>query len=253
MKPVSAVSFLALALAACPLPAQPKPPTGNPVQGIHLAEDPHFRLMYENDDIQVYELTVPAHQSTLLDSHGNSSLFVMFDQSTVSVQSPGQAPVQLTLPDGAVRYSAAGVPQTLANDAAQPFHALVIVFLNPRLTARGCSCNGGSADAICECPNSQPLPSVWSKRIGQVELQGVTLAPGATFEDTSTRTTRFLVAITPLDILDSSIHEPKNLKVLLPKGRFHWLSPGPHTIQNLGSQPIRFVSVEFYGTEREDD
>jgi hypothetical protein len=253
MKFAATVTFIALALALAPGQAQTKPQNQNPGQGVSVLQDPHFRLMYQDDDMQILDLVIPPGQSTLLDEYDNNYLSINFGQSTIATQNPGLAPQPLSLPDGAVRFGEAGSSFTLTNDGSREFHALTIVFLNQRLTARGCSCNGGPADAVCSCPNAPPLPANWSRRIGQVELAGVTLAPGAIYDNESTRTTRFLVALTPLDVLDSTIHEPKNLEIRLPEGWYLWLSPGPHKIQNLGSQPIRFVSVEFYGTPKKED
>lgn len=223
-----------------------------PGQPALLTQDPHYHLLYEDVDIQVYDAVVPPHQSTLLDQYDNNFLFVAFGNSSISIASPGMSPVPLTLPDGAVRFFKGGPARTITNDGDQPFHDMTIVFVNPKLTGRGCSCRGGLADAICQCPNALPLPADWFLRIGQVNLRGVTLAPGATYNDDSTRTTRFLVSVTPFDILDVSIHEPRNLQVRLPEGLFHWLAPGPHKIQNLDTQPVRFVSVEFYATPKKE-
>jgi hypothetical protein len=253
MKFAAIVTFVALALALAPGQAQTKPPIQNPGQGVAITQDPHFRLMYQDDDMMILDLIIPPRQSTPLDEYDNNYLLVNFGQSTLTVQGAVQPARQMELPDGAVRFGEGGISQTLTNDSDREFHALAIVFLNQKLTASGCSCNGGAADAVCSCPNAPPLAANWSRRIGQVELQGVTLAPGATYENTSTRTTRFLVALTPFDILDSTIHEPKNLEIRLPSGWYLWLSPGPHTMQNLSSQPTRFVSVEFYGTPKKDD
>ncbi|MDE3135479.1 MAG: hypothetical protein KGL59_02800 [Acidobacteriota bacterium] len=253
MKFAATFTFIALALALAPGQGQTKPQTQNPGQGAGITRDPHFRLMYQDDDMMILDVIIPPHQSTQLDEYDNNYLLVNFGQSTLTAQDAGQPPLQLVLPDGAVRFGEGGISQTLTNDGDLEFHALAIVFLNQRLTAKGCSCDGGAADAVCSCPNAQPLPGNWSQRIGQVELQGVTLPPGATYDNTSTRTTRFLVALTPFDMLDSTIHEPKNLEIRLPEGWYQWLSPGPHKIQNLSSGPMRFVSVEFYGTPKKDD
>ena len=253
MKLAAIVSFVALALAVATGHAQAQPQNQKPGQAVPLAQDPHFHLMYANSDMQVFESVLLPHQSTLLDEHDNNSLFVTFGQSTITMQDAGQPPQQLTLPDGAVRFFEGGIASTLTNDGDRPFHELTIVFVNQGLTARSCSCNGGPAEAVCECPNAPPLPGTWEMRVGQVSLKAVTLAPGATYDDDSTRTTRFLVAVTPFDMMDVSIHEPKNLEVRLPEGQFHWLAPGPNQIQNIGSQPMRFVSVEFYGTVKKED
>lgn len=253
MKLAVIVSFAALALAVATGHAQAPAQTQKPGQAVPLTEDPHYHLMYENQDIQVFDLVLLPHKSTLLDQHDNDSLFVTFGQSAITLQNSGLLPVPLSLPDGAVRFATGGFARTLTNDGDRPFHDLTIVFLNEKLVGRGCSCNGGQADAICDCPNAPPLAADWSRRIGQVRLRGVTLAPGATYNDDSTRTVRFLVAVTPFDIMDVSIHEPRNLEVRLPEGRFHWLAPGPHKIQNLSPQPMRFVSVEFYGTKKKEN
>jgi hypothetical protein len=229
-----------------PQPQQNTAPV--PAQGVPLAQEPHHRMLYENTDMRILDVSVPPHQSTLLEQHDYDTVSVVLANSSVTVQRLGQQPVQLTLPAGAVRYARAGFSDTLTNDGDQPFHSVAIEFLNTKLTASGCSCTGGETDAICSCPNARPLPANWERRIGQVTLAGVTLQPGATYDVNSQKTTRFLVAVTPLDVLNVSIHEPKNLDVRLPAGYFHWLAPGPNKVQNISSQPQRFVKVEFWGT-----
>lgn len=258
MKPVALISclFFAAVLGARSLPAahgqqqrQQKPPQAAPAgSGVPLAQEPHHRLLYENTDMRILDVLLPAHQSTLLEQHDYNSISVVMSNSVVTVQRLGQVSVQLTLPAGAVRYDRAGLADTLTNDSDQPFHSVTIEFLNTRLTAGGCSCTGGAADALCSCPNALPLPANWERRIGRVTVAGVTLEPGASYDVKSQKTTRFLVAVTPLDVLNVSIHEPHNLDVRLPAGYFHWLAPGPNTIQNISSQPQRFVKVEFWGT-----
>ena len=218
-----------------------------------LSQEPHHQLMYENADMKIYDVVVPPGQSTLLHQHSDDYIFITLGNASITEEKPGQAPVQLSLPDGSVRFAKGGFSHIVTNDGNRPFHNLTIEFANSHLTAGGCSCNGGPTDSICACPNAPPLPANWTLRIGQVSLAGVTLAPGAEYDITSTRTTRFLVAVTPFDLLDVTTHDPRNLHIRLPEGRFHWLSPGPHKIQNLSSQPLRFISVEFWGTPQKSN
>ncbi|HVB35095.1 MAG TPA: hypothetical protein VNJ52_12085 [Patescibacteria group bacterium] len=223
-------------------------PSAQPAQPAPIDQEPHHHLMYATSDIQIYDVLVPPGQSALMYQQNLDYLTITLAASTVSVDSPGQPPRSLKLPEGAVRFTTGGSVYTLTSDGSQPYHALSIKFLNPALTGNGCRCNGDPADAVCDCPGARPLPPSWSLEIGKVFLRGVTLAPGATYDNDSTKTTRFLVTVTPFDVLDNTIHEPKSLEVRLPVGRYHWLGPGPHEIQNLESKPLRFVCVEFAGT-----
>jgi hypothetical protein len=210
-----------------------------------ITQEPHHHLLYANSDIRVFDVIVAPHESTLLHEHDHDYIFINFTQSTLTAVKPGVSPASLDLPPGAVGFAKAVFAHAITNDGDYPFHNMTIEFLNPVITARGCSCNGSSGDAVCDCPNAPPLPADWSKQIGRLHLRGITLAPGATFEDSSRFPTRLLVPVTPLDVVDTSIHSPKHLPLRLPVGRFHWLSPGPHEIQNVSTQALRMVSISF--------
>jgi quercetin dioxygenase-like cupin family protein len=212
---------------------------------VFVTQEPHHHLLYANSDMRVFDVIVPPHQSTLLHEHDHDYIFVTFGQSTLTVMRPGMPPASLELPSGAVRFSKAVFAHAITNDGDYPFHNMTIEFLNPVITGRGCSCNGGPGDAVCDCPNAPLLPANWSKQIGRLHLRGIMLAPGATFEDSSQFPTRLLVPVTPLDVIDTSTHSPKHVPLRLPVGRFHWLSPGPHEIQNVSAQALRMVSISF--------
>ncbi|HEV2388999.1 MAG TPA: hypothetical protein VGS20_17295 [Candidatus Acidoferrales bacterium] len=230
-----------LALASQP-PSQAQALAG---QAVSLDQEPHHHLKFANDDVRIYDVVVPPHESTLLHQHDNDYVYVVLGASDITAEEPGQAAVEVKLADGAVRFAKGGFAHVLTNDSAQPFRNITIVLLNPRVTARGCSCAGNAAGAVCGCPNAEPEPANWTMKVGQLDLGETTLGPGAELENTSAKTTRFLVAVTPLDLLDITLHEPRGIKVRLGAGAFHWLSPGKHDLQNLSSQPIRFVSVAF--------
>ncbi|HVB98174.1 MAG TPA: hypothetical protein VNJ12_02430 [Candidatus Dormibacteraeota bacterium] len=248
MKFAAIASFvlLGLTLAGAPLRAQSQAPSpAQPAQPIPVDQEPHHHLMYGTSNIQVYDVLILPGQSALMYPQNIDYISITLAKSKVSVDSPGESPLSLDLPEGAVSFNVGGSAYTLTNYGSEPYHALSLAFLNTALTGRGCRCTGGPTDAICNCPGAAPLPPDWSLTIGHVFLRGVTLAPGATYDNDSTDTTRFLVAVTPFDVLDNTTHEPKSLQVRLPAGRFHWLGTGPHEIQNLASTPLRFVCVEF--------
>ncbi len=225
------------------MPPEQSPQTS---QAVPLSQEPHHELMYETPDMKIYDVFLPPGQSTVPHQHDHDYIFITFGKSEITVSGPGQPTQQLKLPSGSVRFAHGGFSHTVTADGSQPFHNLSIEFLNPALTRAGCSCRGLDTDSICGCPNAQPLPANWSLRIGHLFLAGVTLEPGAVYDINSNLPNRFLVAVTPFDdILDETHHEPATLHVRLPEGRFHWLSPGPHKIQNASSQPVRFVKVEF--------
>jgi hypothetical protein len=244
---MAALILFILPLGGAAQPGAQAQSAAEPAQAAPIDQEPHHQLMYATADIQVYDVLVPPHQSAQMYPRNTGYISITLANSNVSVDSPGSSPISLNLPDGAVRFVTGGSGYTLTNNDSQPYHALTIEFLDSALTGRGCRCTGSPADAICNCPNAAALPANWSLTIGRVFLEGVTLAPGATYDNDSTRTTRFLVAITPFDALDNTVHEPKSIEVRLPAGDYHWLGPGPHEIQNLASKPLRFVCVEFTG------
>ncbi len=250
MKFAAIVTFvvLALGLGGTPLRGQSQsqpPPPAETAKLLPVDQEAHHQLMYATSDIELIDVLIPPGQSALMYPQNIDYVSITLAKSKVSVNAPGQSTGTFELPEGAVRFYAGGAAYTLTNNGNQPYHALTLAFLNTKLTGRGCRCTGGPTDSICNCPGASKLPPDWSITIGHVFLRGVTLAPGATYDNDSTDTTRFLVAVTPFNVLDNTIHEPRSLQVRLPAGRFHWLGPGPHQVQNLASTPLRFVCVEF--------
>ncbi len=215
------------------------------------AEPPYETLLYQNTDMNIFDVALPAGQSALLAEH--DALFVATVGGSATLAGPGQSPSTISLAPGAVLFLRGGLSRTLTNGGRSLLEGVTIEFLKQGLAGGGCSCSGGTEASICGCPNARPLPPDWEMQMGGLALAGMELAPGATYQISNNRTTRFLVAVTPFDLLDTSIHEPHNVVVRLPAGRFHWLAPGPHTLQNLGSQPLQLVSVEFFGTPQKTD
>lgn len=242
---MAAIVFSALAFGAgVPLRAQFTPETGQPTTPAPIDQEPHHHLMFATSDIQVYAVVIPPQQSAVMYPNSAEYLAITLSQNKLTLDAPGQSSSKLNLPEGAVRMISGGAGYTLTNNSNAPYHALSIQFLNSAILGGGCIC-GGATGAICNCPNASSLPPDWSMHMGRLSLRGMTLAPGATYDNDSTDSTRFLVAVTPFDMLDNTVHEPRSLQVHLPAGEFHWLGPGPHEIQNLSSAPMRFVCVEF--------
>jgi hypothetical protein len=244
----AASAFLISLVLAPAVRAQSNAPAqsaAQPAQTAPVDQEPHHQLMYATGDMQIYDVVVPSHQSALMYPQNNNYISITLAGASVTISSPGGSPLSTTLPGGAVRYAVGGSGYTLTNDGGSPYEALEVEFFNAALLGHGCSCTGSPTDSICSCPNAPSLPPAWSLEIGHVLLRGVTLASGATYDDDSTRATRFLVPLTPFDVMDTTVHEPRSLEVRLPAGGYHWLGPGPHQIQNLASTPLVFVCVEF--------
>jgi len=91
--------FLLVALLfSASLPAQG--PTAVPIP-----QEPHHRLVLENDYVRVFRVSVPAHESTLLHQHDVPYLYVALGPADVINAVQGKPEAHLVMADGQLGYS----------------------------------------------------------------------------------------------------------------------------------------------------
>ncbi len=221
--------------------------TQAPPSAVAITSEPHHHLVFASRKVRIFDVLVPPHGSTLWHRHDYDYFFVVLNQSRVRVERPGQPPQELNLPAGAVRVAGGGFVHALENEADTPFHNVTVELLDPHtLDGRcGCTATEGLAAALCGCAGASLPAPPWTARLGQLELASVVLDPGGHYEFNRNAGTRFLIALTRLAIRDIQLTSERQSRIRLSEGHFHWLSPGPHRIENESSTPTRFLSVAF--------
>jgi len=220
-------------------------------QSVEITSEPSHHLVFENEYVRVFDVTVAPRATTLVHRHNHDYLFVTLGDSDVVSVRPGEKPVGLKLKDGEVRFTPGNFAHAAINQADRPFHNITIELLTPSTNVKTCtdSCdvgdcagsipgNTGSHSPASACPATTHLVSA-----DQWTVSLVALPPNATLNKAKSGPT-LLVAVTDLELArksDDSVG-PFNR----PPGGFDWIPAGPQeTMHNGTSQAARFVTLEF--------
>jgi len=122
MKPLLCSAFLLLTFS---LNAQA--PTAVPIP-----KEPHHHLVFENDYVRVFRVSVPAHDATLLHQHDVPYVYVALGPADVINAIQGKPEARLVMSDGQVGYSRGGFAHIARTDAGLVFNNVTIELLKPQ-------------------------------------------------------------------------------------------------------------------------
>jgi hypothetical protein len=69
-----------------------------------IDKEPHHKVMFENKQVRVIELIVPAGDTTLLHTHNYASVVIFLSTSVFAIQNPKQDPVVTQVSPGNILY-----------------------------------------------------------------------------------------------------------------------------------------------------
>jgi len=213
-------------------------------QPVEITSEPRHHLVFENEYVRVFDVTVAPKDTTLVHRHNHDYLFVTLGDSDVVSARPGEKPVALLLKDGEVRYTPGNFAHAAINNNDRPFHNITIELLKPSANVKTCT-------ELCvtrpyKCPDGGSLCPESEKRISadQWTLSLVTLPPSARIEKHSHTIPHLVVAVSDLDLTSQSDSGSNNFKRA--PGGLAWVPAGvTHTLTNNSSKPAQFVTLQF--------
>jgi quercetin dioxygenase-like cupin family protein len=128
---------------------------------VEIPADATHQQKIENEYIRAYYVTVAPQQSTLMHHHGNDYVAVALGHTVIDVYVPDGAVKHVTLEDGDVRYTQAGVIHAVTDVASTPFHNATIELLQ----------NHGSPVCVNNCAND-PRAKDWPPLMAESKLIG---------------------------------------------------------------------------------
>src|SRR6202035_2011542 len=100
-------------------------PTG-PQGPLPISDEPHHRLVLQNDFARVYNVTVPALDSTLLHQHDLPYLYVCLGLADIINAIVGKPELHRVLEGGETHYSSGHFAHIVRTDSGMPFHNITI-------------------------------------------------------------------------------------------------------------------------------
>jgi hypothetical protein len=174
MKP--ALALICMALCCCAIRAQapsrpqatqaPAPslaqqyPT-SPQGPVPISDEPHHRLVLQNDFARVYNVTVPPLDTTLLHQHDLPYLYVVLGFADINNAIVGKPELHQVLEDGETHFSPGHFAHIVRTDSGMPFHNITIELVRPQGTTKNL-CKDVVPGAPLNCP--EPAPAVASSK-----------------------------------------------------------------------------------------
>lgn len=124
---------------------------------VSVADEPHYAHLFQNGYAQVYNMTVPPLDATLLHRHDLPYLYLNLGASDIVDAVEGKPLAHLTLEDGATRYSPGGFADVIRTDAGIDFHNITVVLTHPQDSPHNLG-TGADARPLGSCPQSIALP-----------------------------------------------------------------------------------------------
>jgi hypothetical protein len=121
---------------------------------VPISEEPHHRLVLQNDFTRVYNVMVPPLDATLLHQHDLPYLYVTLGPADIINAIVGKSELHQILQDGETHYSPGHFAHVARTDSGVPFHNITIELIHPQGTSKNL-CKEVLPGQLVECPPQQ--------------------------------------------------------------------------------------------------
>src|SRR6266481_6867171 len=105
-----------------------------PLGPVPISEEPHHRLVLQNDFTHVYNVMVPPLDTTLLHQHDLPYLYLTLGPADIINAIVGKPELHQVLQDGEIHYSPGHFAHVARTDSGMPFHNITIELIHPQGT-----------------------------------------------------------------------------------------------------------------------
>ncbi|MGB2672411.1 MAG: hypothetical protein WAO11_16990 [Candidatus Acidiferrum sp.] len=124
---------------------------------VPVANEPHHVHVFQNGYVQVYNVTVPPLDATLLHEHALPYIYLVLGDTELVNEVEGKPPLQMTLADGATSYSLGDFAHTVRTDAGIAFHNITVALVHPQASPHNVG-TGAEQRPLGSCPPSNAGP-----------------------------------------------------------------------------------------------
>jgi hypothetical protein len=200
--------------AQAPVLSLPQQYPTAPPGPVAIGEEPHHRLVLQNDFTRVYTVMVPPLDSTLLHQHDFPYLYVTLGPADIVNAIPGKPEVHETLQDGETHFSPGHFAHFARTDSGMPFHNITIELLHPQGTAKNLcknvlagqplECQQQVAASIAKGKRNAPEPAADDDvpyfETDEVRVDLFKVSSGRDYVDATPKTSALLVALTDANL-----------------------------------------------------
>jgi len=209
-------------------------------EAVDPAGEPHYRLLLENEQVQVFALTLHSGESAVVHLQ-RSFMTVALQDGEIILWDEGKSPIQhFQVHNGETSFRcwspvcatsqqlSAGLSGGYRNDRQKDYRNITVEFLDPQI--------GWSM------PEGGLLGPPGSMFVGGAIIADVLLQPGETFPTPEKTGAELLIPVSDVDL--KAAHGTRMRKS---PGEVAWLPVSlADALSNAGRDPARFIVVEFH-------
>ncbi|MBZ5493280.1 MAG: hypothetical protein LAO76_20370 [Acidobacteriia bacterium] len=206
-------------------------------QSVEITSEPSHHLVFQNEYVRVFDVTVAPHATTLVHKHNYDYLFVTLGDSDVVSVRPGEKPVALKLKDGEVRFTPGNFAHAAINQSESPFHNITIELLKPSSGVAPCQIDCLSGPKAGPSTTLRYSSNQWRASLDRVPSSG-------RMEEPASSSPLLFVAVSDMDLslLGGGAAKTTHRAV----GDITWIPAGtPYVALSSGKGPAQFVTLEF--------
>ncbi|HZI58676.1 MAG TPA: hypothetical protein VFF39_17980 [Verrucomicrobiae bacterium] len=207
-------------------------------QTVEITSEPSHHLVWQNEYVRVFDVTIAPKASTLVHHHGYDYVFVTLGDSDVVSARIGGNLAALKLKDGEVHYTPGDFAHAAINRSERPFHNITIELLKP--SSKVTPCPETCFEQVLARDRASVIQAYSSD---QWTVSQITLPPDSKFDSQPAGPT-LLIAVTKLKLSRESFDVVGQFS--RPSGGLEWIPGGlKETIHNSDSKMAQFVALEF--------
>jgi quercetin dioxygenase-like cupin family protein len=228
-----------------------------PQQSVDITSEPSHHLVFQNEYLRAFDVTVAPKTSTLVHRHEHDYVFVTLGDADLTNARVGEKPAGLQLKDGETRFTPGGFAHAAINNSDRPFHNITIDLLQPATNVKRCT-ESCTVPVPCAAQAKSACPSM-ERRISsdQWVMSFVTMPPGSHLERHTRALPNLVVAVSNLDLTVVSGSSTREIKRT--PGGLAWSQAGNHQLINStwltgvsgtlinssNNSAAKFVTLEF--------
>jgi quercetin dioxygenase-like cupin family protein len=227
------ITILALAIVPAVAISQSTSPNSrlNPVE---IKGEPRHHPKFENEFVQIWDVTVPGGDATLWHAHRNDNVVVTLAPAKLHIETLGREAVDAEWKYGEVRFTKATYVHRAMNVGTTAFHNLTIELLKPA------PANSNSSPLPKE-PDREPI-----LENDRVRVFRLSLAPGESAATHLHPWPGLAIALTAgeLEVVTSGNPKAEQMKVV--ESEVRWRAGAvTHSIKNVGQTRFEGIDIEL--------
>ncbi len=228
------------------------------VTQVEITNEPHHHLVFENQDVRVFNVQVDPNTETEMHWHRHDYIAVTLAPAEIANTVLDKPPVTTKLTEGDVRFASATFAHSVRDVAPAPFRNVTVEILKDATlrttpspwdteadTKKSAAGNKDAAKNTNDARALEVLPHGTAQILfvkDAIRATDFELQPAGSIPTHSPAHPLLLIAVTAFDLSTDSAAKPRHFN----SGDSLWLPNGlSRPITNRGPSPAKFVTLEF--------